>query len=187
MVRPPHFAPVLALPVRADGKTSHRNGRRIHFRNHGEDLSPANHRGGPRHIAHRIGLKHRPRPTRPPTTSSQIEKVTQPPALKLARSLHPQPRLHHPPAQHRTTSPSGPAPTSTPPFQGTTLYFTVGVSREVLHLAIDNQPPLILATPQPGLYRVSGLSDTPATPPPSIIATESCLHAPALRRLLHPR
>ncbi|MBB5058168.1 lysophospholipase L1-like esterase [Granulicella aggregans] len=95
----------------------------------------------------------------PPTTSSQIEKVTQPPALKLLALSTPS----------RVSISSGATPdyvTQWPgayfntAFQGTTLYFTVGVSREVLHLAIDNQPPLILATPQPGLYRVSGLSNS---------------------------
>jgi lysophospholipase L1-like esterase len=95
----------------------------------------------------------------PPTTSPQIEKVAQPPALKpLALS-----------SPSRVSISSGATPdyvTQWPgayfnaTFQGTALYFAVGVSKEILHLAIDNQPPLILATPQPGLYRVAGLRDS---------------------------
>jgi lysophospholipase L1-like esterase len=46
-------------------------------------------------------------------------------------------------------------------FTGTEVYFRIAAGDQNLHIAVDAQPPLTLAKPAPGVYRLSGL--TPAT------------------------
>jgi lysophospholipase L1-like esterase len=46
-------------------------------------------------------------------------------------------------------------------FLGSELYFRVGTNHEILHVVVDGQPPLILASPEVGVYKVSGLSSGP--------------------------
>jgi lysophospholipase L1-like esterase len=44
-------------------------------------------------------------------------------------------------------------------FKGADLYFRVGKNHEILHVVVDGQPPLVLAKPEPGTYRLSGLKN----------------------------
>ncbi|MDI3255825.1 MAG: GDSL-type esterase/lipase family protein [Bacillota bacterium] len=46
-------------------------------------------------------------------------------------------------------------------FHGREVYFRLGKGREILHLVVDGQSPLVLTKPAPGLYRISGLKDGP--------------------------
>jgi lysophospholipase L1-like esterase len=107
----------------------------------------------------------------PPITSPQIEKVTQPPALKPLTLSTPS-RISISSDTTRDYVSQWPGIYFNAAFRGTTLYFTVGSAKEILHLVIDNQPALILADPQPGTYRVAGLSNSPHSAT-LYIATES--------------
>lgn len=42
-------------------------------------------------------------------------------------------------------------------FRGPEVFFRIGGGREILHVVADGQPPVVLTTPEPGVYRVSGL------------------------------
>ena len=44
-------------------------------------------------------------------------------------------------------------------FRGTEAYFRVGEGKQILHVVLDQKPPIILAKPGPGVYRISGLTD----------------------------
>jgi len=44
-------------------------------------------------------------------------------------------------------------------FKGTELFFRVGAAHEILHVVIDERPPVVLADPQAGVYRISGLQN----------------------------
>jgi lysophospholipase L1-like esterase len=48
-------------------------------------------------------------------------------------------------------------------FSGTAVYFATGPGHEILHIALDRQPPIPLAAPVPGAYSISGLSTGPHT------------------------
>ena len=48
-------------------------------------------------------------------------------------------------------------------FRGTEAYFRVGEGKQILHVTIDQQAPVVLAKPDPGLYRISGLTDAAHT------------------------
>jgi len=43
-------------------------------------------------------------------------------------------------------------------FKGSRVYFKVGPGDEILHILIDNQPPVALTRPASGLYQVKGLA-----------------------------
>ena len=44
-------------------------------------------------------------------------------------------------------------------FRGTEAYFRVVEGKQILHVAVDRQAPVVLAKPEPGMYRVSGLTN----------------------------
>jgi lysophospholipase L1-like esterase len=44
-------------------------------------------------------------------------------------------------------------------FKGSRVYFKVGPGDEILHVLIDNQPPVALTRPASGLYQVNGLAE----------------------------
>lgn len=105
------------------------------------------------------------------TASLQIERVTQAPVLKpLAMSTPSRVAISGGVTKDYATQ--WPGVYFDTKFQGTALFFTVGPAHEILHLVVDNQAPLVLADPVPGLYRVAGLRDSPHTAS-LFIATES--------------
>jgi lysophospholipase L1-like esterase len=57
-------------------------------------------------------------------------------------------------------------------FSGRELFFRVGTNHEILHVVVDGAPPLILAKPESGVYRLSGLSNAPHSVS-VLVATES--------------
>jgi lysophospholipase L1-like esterase len=48
-------------------------------------------------------------------------------------------------------------------FKGPQLFFTLGPSQEILHLIVDAQPPIVLTSPTPGTYSLTGLTAGPHT------------------------
>jgi len=44
-------------------------------------------------------------------------------------------------------------------FRGTEAYFCISEGKQILHVAVDQRPPIVLAKPEPGVYRISGLTD----------------------------
>ena len=44
-------------------------------------------------------------------------------------------------------------------FRGTEAYFGVGEGKQILHVAVDRQRPVVLVRPDSGIYRISGLTD----------------------------
>jgi len=57
-------------------------------------------------------------------------------------------------------------------FTGRELFFRVGSNHEILHVVVDGGPPLIVAKPDSGVYRLSGLSNEPHSLR-VLVATES--------------
>jgi lysophospholipase L1-like esterase len=48
-------------------------------------------------------------------------------------------------------------------FRGPEAYFRVGDGQQILHVTVDQQPPIRLVEPEPGIYRISGLTDAAHT------------------------
>ena len=44
-------------------------------------------------------------------------------------------------------------------FRGTEAYFGVGEGKQILHVAVDRQRPVVLVRPDSGIYHISGLTD----------------------------
>ena len=44
-------------------------------------------------------------------------------------------------------------------FRGTEVYFGVGEGKQILHVAVDRQRPVVLVRPDSGIYHISGLTD----------------------------
>lgn len=57
-------------------------------------------------------------------------------------------------------------------FEGSEVYFQIGKGHEILHVVLDNDPPVVLTDPDPGVYRLSGFNDGPHTVRLSVV-TES--------------
>jgi lysophospholipase L1-like esterase len=107
----------------------------------------------------------------------QMQKVTTSPALNpLPMSAHGRVRTIHSNSvagfgsdEYQSQWPGTYFKTA---FIGRELYFRVGVNHEILHVMVDGQPPLVLIRPEPGVYRVSGLGNTPHTAS-VLVVTES--------------
>jgi len=48
-------------------------------------------------------------------------------------------------------------------FRGAEACFRVGEGKQILHVAMDQQAPVVLVKPEPGIYRISGLADAAHT------------------------